>query len=281
MLTLDFSTGSAPSAEGRKLTRTWLDDAGRLCGRGYVNGSDCWIDWEGLGLFHFRSDDPTVSVWPASGLDRSIVSETFSRVLQPVVLQAMGRQALHASAAGGASGVLAFCGQAGSGKSTIARALSQAGLRQFADDAVVLRVDPSRVTVDPVPFTSRLREPSREYFAGAPRGELRPLTSSQALRAVFVLHQNDQLTDSARAGALGGAQAFEALLTHAHCFDDGDSVQTRRLVEDYLVVAERVPVFALEYRPRFAELSKLIDIVLCVARRLDLGARTATPVGVR
>ena len=281
MLTLDFSTGRAPSAEGRRLTRTWLDDAGRSCGRGYTDGLDCWIDWDGLGLFHFRSDGPTVSVWPASGLDRSIVCDTFSRVLQPVVLQAMGRQALHASAAAGASGVLAFCGRAGSGKSTIARALSQAGLPQLADDAVVLRVDPSRITVDPMPFTSRLREPSREYFAGAPRHALGSLTSSQALRAVFVLQQNDQLTDSARAGALGGAHAFEALLTHAHCFDDGDAAQTRRLVEDYLVVAERVPVFALEYRPRFAEISKLLDLVLCVARRLDLGALTSTPVGVR
>src|SRR5689334_9620303 len=122
MLTLDFSTGTMPEAEGRRLTRTWFDDAGRLCGRAYVGGSDHWIDWEGLGRFRFRRDGETVSVWPAPDVSPETITETFSRVLQPVVLQAMGRQALHASAAAGPTGVLAFCGRAGSGKSTIARA---------------------------------------------------------------------------------------------------------------------------------------------------------------
>ena len=60
---------------------------------------------------------------------------------------------------------------------------------------------------------------------------------------------------SQRISLIPQARAFSELLAHAHCFDAEDPAQTRRLVDDYLELVARVPVFALEYQPRPAATS--------------------------
>jgi hypothetical protein len=58
------------------------------------------------------------------------------------------------------------------------------------------------------------------------------------------------------------ARAFSELLAHAHCFDAENPTQTRRLVDDYLGLVTRVPVFALEYQPDLQQLPQLIRAVV-------------------
>ncbi len=282
MLTLTFSTGTVPADAGRRLAKTWLDDAGRLCGRAFRDHEHHWIDWEGAGLFRFKPGSMAVAAWPASGVSQAEATAAFERLLQPVVLQALGWQALHASAVGGRSGVLVFCGRKGCGKSTLSRAFRFVGFEQLADDAVVLRIGAPRVEVVPLPFVSRLREPSQRFFADRPEptfGPPHPLDCR--LRAVFVLRQEPRLLQRARLAPLTGARAFEGLLTHAHCFDETDPRQTRRLVEDYLAMADRVAVFSLTYRPRYGDLSKLVDLIGRTARELGAGAQSDVPAVVQ
>ena len=52
-----------------------------------------------------------------------------------------------------------------------------------------------------------------------------------------------------RLALLPQAQAFSALLAHAHCYDAQDQRHTQRLVDSYLAMVSLVPVFALRYRP--------------------------------
>src|SRR5262249_15219229 len=87
-----------------------------------------------------------------------------------------------------------------------------------------------------------------------------PPPPTAALAAVFLLEQNEGLTVP-KISLMPQARAFSELLAHAHCFDAEDPGHIRRLVDSYLLLAERVPVFRLEYRPDLQYLGQLIDAI--------------------
>src|SRR5262245_52135574 len=160
MLKLRHAGGERP-ASGSKVNE-WLDDSGAVLARGFSRASLHWIEWPGVGVFAFSVGSDEVRVWPEPDVRHEAIVDVFDRSLQPIILQALGEwQALHASAAVGSEGVLAFCGRSGSGKSTLAFAMHLAGCRQFADDALVLRLDRACVLARPLSFMQRLRPQSR------------------------------------------------------------------------------------------------------------------------
>ena len=272
MLKLVFANCETPAPRRGRKVNEWLDDSGATIGRAYSSDDSHWIDWPGLGVFAFSARSHDVRVWLEPDVLHEAITDAFARMLQPVILQALGRQALHAGAALGPAGVVAFCGKAGSGKSTLAFAMQHAGWRQFADDALVLRLDRGPVTACQPPFTPRLRPASRAHFGSRP---LPPSVEQQPadapLRAIFILQQESALT-SHRIALISQARAFSELLAHAHCFDADDPTHMRRLAESYLELAARVPVFTLAYQPRLQHLSELTDAVIKTAA--NIGART-------
>jgi len=201
-------------------------------------------------------------------------------MLQPVVLQALEWQALHASAAIGPAGLFAFCGNAGSGKSTLAFAMQQVGWQQFADDAVVLRLDRDRVMACPLPFAPGLRPASRAQFTKMSHPSPASLRQSTEvpLTAIILLQQNSGLT-SPRISLMSRARAFPELLAHAHCFAAEDRTHTRRLVNDYLGISARVHAFTLEYAPDFQQLRQLTSTVVDAATGIN--PSTVVASGVR
>ena len=97
MLTLTFETGAPPPvAEGRPV-QVWSAETGEIYARAFVSADLRWIEWPGVATFTFGRSSPHVTAWPAPGARREAIAETLFRVLQPVVLQAIGWQALHAS----------------------------------------------------------------------------------------------------------------------------------------------------------------------------------------
>jgi hypothetical protein len=261
MLSLRILEGVAP-ATGRQVNE-WTDECGKVFARAFSSDDHYRIDWPGLGTFAFRPGRRDVLVWPEPGARHEEISDTFDRLLQPVILQALGKQALHAAAVAGPSGTIAVCGNKGSGKSTLAFAMGQAGYRQLADDALVLQLEQDRVSVCPLPFAPRLRESSRLHFGyadqiPATRVYIRP--AELVLSAVFLLRQDEQ-TECPQLALLPQAQAFSALLAHAHCYDAQDRRHTQRLADSYLAMVSLVPVFALQYRPGLQQLPQLTEII--------------------
>jgi hypothetical protein len=220
----------------------------------------------------FSAGSHEVRVWPESGIQREAIVDIFERTLQPIVLQALGEsQALHASAAVASAGVLAFCGRSGSGKSTLAFAMQRLGCLQFADDALVLRLDEDRVMARPLPFMHRLRPQSRAHFERASEIASPKLdTADFPLAAVFLLQQDDSLA-GARISLVPKPRAFTDVLSHAHCFDPADPEHTRRLAADYLELTSRVPVFALTYPPDFRQLPQLTRTVAAAVANFSAG----------
>ena len=261
MLSLIVSEGSPP--EGCRQVNEWRDEYGRVFARAFSSQDHYRIDWPGLGAFGFRPGTRDVLVWPEPDARHEEISDTFDRSLQPIVLQALGKQALHAAAAVGPTGAIAICGNSGSGKSTLGFALGQAGCRQLADDALVLQLEQDRVNVCPLPFAPRLRPASQRYFGysdqiTAAASDFRP--ADLVLSAVFLLQRDDH-SQRPHLQLLPQAEAFPALLAHAHCYDAQDPAHTRRLVESYLAIVSLVPVFALQYRPDLQQLPRLIEMI--------------------
>ncbi len=150
LLHLVFETQPPPRHPDREVC-VWRDEQGHVFARAFAQGARRWIDWPGLGIFAFAAGSHRVQVWPAA-TDRDLVAGAFARRLQPIILQALGRQAIHASAVLGRGGVLAFCGVGHSGKSTLAFAMARIGFRQVADDALVLERLESTVSVTAAAF---------------------------------------------------------------------------------------------------------------------------------
>jgi hypothetical protein len=261
MLSLSILEGVAP-ATGRQVNE-WTDECGKVFARAFSSDDHYRIDWPGLGAFAFRPGSRDVLVWPEPDAGHEEISDTFDRLLQPIILQALGKQALHAAASVGPSGTIAFCGSAGSGKSTLGFAMGQAGYRQLADDALVLQLEQDQVSVCPLPFAQKLRQASRLHFryadqVPATRVDVRP--ADLALSAIFLLRQDVQI-ERPQLTLLSQAQAFSALLAHAHCYDAQDPSHTRRLVDSYLAMVSLVPVFVFQYRPDLQQLPELTEII--------------------
>ena len=274
MLHLVFETQPPPRHPDREVC-VWRDEQGQVFARAFAQGARRWIDWPGLGIFAFAAGSHRVQVWPAA-IDRDLVAGAFARRLQPIILQALGRQAIHASAVLGRGGVLAFCGVGHSGKSTLAFAMARLGYRQVADDALVLERLESTVSARLLPFTPGLREPSRRHFGsltGASESSAladATLPASAPLRGIVVLQQDSSLRSPVGPDPVPPVQAFAALVTHARCFDETDAAHTRALVEDYLAIAEAVPVYSLRYPAQFGQLSSLLTQVSRLAGTLGV-----------
>jgi hypothetical protein len=235
-----------------------------------------------VGAFAFRPGSRDVRVWPEPDARHEEISDTFDRLLQPVILQALGKQALHAAAAAGPCGTIAVWGNKGAGKSTLGFAMRQAGHRQLADDALVLQLEQDRVNVCPLPFAPRLRPASRLHFGysdqnPAPHVDVRP--ADLVLSAIFLLRQDKQI-ERPRLALLPRAQAFPALLAHGYCYDAQDRSHTRRLVDSYLAIVSLVPVFALQYRPDLQRLPQLIEIIQDAAGSSNAESSTVRLPGV-
>ena len=94
---------------------------------GYSHDGDHWLWLPGKAAFRFDTAGRQVEAIVPDGTSDRRVEELYQRHAMPFVLQARGRELLHASAALTPRGAIAFAGSSGAGKSTMAFALSQRG----------------------------------------------------------------------------------------------------------------------------------------------------------
>jgi hypothetical protein len=246
---------------------------GGVCGRAFV-GAESWLEWGGLGLCRLNRESGVVHLWPDPALTADQISRIFFHDVQPILLQALGAEALHASAVLGPSGAVAFCGSSGAGKSTLAYALARGGWTQIADDHLAIELDAGIPYVRPLAFQPKLRPATVQQF-GASTGRERQVEMERApLAAVFIVEQRPSLSVFCEITPVPAASAFTTLLPHAHCFDPHDPRETDRLVTDYLSLVERVPVHRVVYRPSFGDIDALLAAIRTCASR-PAGKRAA------
>src|SRR5262245_4741894 len=256
---------------GRELegapVQEWTELSGGVCAQAYVGHEWHWIVWPGIGTFRFRPDRRVVEALPEPGASLAEVEDLYARYVLPIAMQAVGAEAIHASAVSSSIGVLGFCGERGAGKSTVAYALSRRGYSHRADDVLALEVGEGSVSVLALPFEPRLRPASAEFFGAATgRRHVRALAGSvkiarETLAGLFILdgHQGDRPPEIRR---LSGTQAIVSALQHAHCFNPEDVLNRRRHFQNYLEIAAQVPVIAVRYCYGLDRLEELLDCLL-------------------
>jgi hypothetical protein len=246
------SSGAAPSPAIDELI--WRDDDGRVAAYGSTAGPSHRMRMPGLAVFSWHDDGDEVVAVPGD-VAHAEVEDAFRRCVLPMAMHTRGVQVLHASAVRGPAGVLALCARSGTGKSTLAYALSlRPGHELCADDALGFGAGGPVVQAHPLPFALHLRPVSAAHFAAV--GVERPVAPSPApLAAVVVMERAEQ--DQVR--RLTATEAFTAVLQHAYCFDLESRPRRRETAERYLELTARVPVHELRFRPGLDRLPGVLD----------------------
>lgn len=256
----DSSVAPSPPDVADASANVWRDGAGEVVALGQTLADDHWVHVPGRGAFSFPRRAGDVTAVPEPGVHAELVEDTFRRIIMPLAMQAQGHEVLHASAVRASDGVVALCAVAGTGKSTLACALSQRGHRLWADDAVCVELGAGGVHVRPLPFTLRLRPASAAFFGGAPRqGAVRSPAETASLARIFVLERSDD--GDAEIERLPAAAAFREVLTHGYCFDIHDRVRSAAMVQHYLELVDRVPVYRVRFAGGFDRLEETLDVI--------------------
>ena len=259
--------------------QVWRDLSDVVCAYGHAGPAWWAMAWPGIATYRFGPavGAEVVEAHVEIGVAPSRVEDIYRRGVLPLALQALGRETLHASAVATSRGVLAFCGERRSGKSTVAFGLRRRGLEQHADDTLVLDIGPSIVETVPLPFVPRLRDASAHFFDTTADGSfVSPARDphTRPLDALFVMRPAD---GAARLSVepLRSTEAFRAVLAHAHCFEPDNPDVRRRLVQHYLDLCAVVPVFEVRYAPDLARFDAMLDRILSAAKATDAAVVTA------
>lgn len=224
------------------------------------------VDVPDIASFYYQHDADDVSAVPHRPLPTRFILDTYHHCVLPLILPALGTEVLHASAVTGTEGVAAFCGESGTGKSTIAVGLARRGYAIWADDAVAVDTASPQPTAIPLPFAVRLRPNSARFFDGArDRGgsaTAAPVNTEPAPLAVLcVLRRMPEAAAPVAVERLDAASACQATLAHSYCFSVKDLARKRRTIRNYLTITARVPAYEIRFRPGLERLPVILDTI--------------------
>jgi hypothetical protein len=251
-----------PEHEGA-LTDVWRDAHGEVCAFGRWHERHSWIDVPEVGRFAFAASDTEVRLAPRNGVTAERAEDAFRRIVLPLAIQARGHEVLHASAVLTPRGVVGLCGVSGTGKSTLAYALTRLGYPAYADDALAVEVSVGGVEAELLPFELMVRSGTAEFFGVppglAPRFEKR-LPSRARLAALLLLSRSSD-SPSVEIAAVAAPEAFAPVLEHGYCFTLRDRSRSRVMVESYLALVAAVPVLGVRFYPDLNHLPRLAEAV--------------------
>jgi hypothetical protein len=267
LVIVDRVRGGGDGADRRDSeVQVWQEEFGRKLATCYVSDGRHWVDVPGVARFGWNrpSDAVEAIAFPLAALEE--IDEVYHDSVLPLFVHAHGLEALHASAVLSPQGVVAFCAGSGTGKSTIARGLSERGYPLCADDAVSVEVSGPVVQAVLLPFRARLRPDAASYFAQSRVAEHNGLASSDQvegdapLAAICVLKREPGLIPGAVVvETLRASSAFPALLAHAYCFSLLDAERKRRMMEHYLAISARLRILELRFAAGLEGLRAMLD----------------------
>ena len=216
----------------------------------------------GVANFICPSGGPRVTATAEPGVSRGAVAEAFDRLVVPLLLYFAGHEVLHASAIQGENGVVGFCAEAGTGKSTLAYGLSTRGFRLFADDALAVDVSQQPRALL-LPFGPRLRPKTRKFFeTSSSLSSSDPPAERDRLVALAVIKRIAAGGVAAQIEQLRGGRAFHEVVRHAYRLGlQHDYARRKTLIENYMRIVGSVPVFEISFRPGFQRFPSVLDRV--------------------
>lgn len=140
----------------------WIFPDGTKWARFYRADKNYLVSFPDLGDFDVSADGCAVRAWPAPGISEDTMQHLYLNQVLPLALSKQGRIVFHASAVDTGDGAIAFLGESGRGKSTLAASFASGGQRFLTDDALLLDPLEGGYLVQPSHPSIRLWDDSQE-----------------------------------------------------------------------------------------------------------------------
>ena len=230
-----------------------------------------------LADFEVSSDGRKVSAWPVPGVSPGTVEHLHLNQVLPLALSRQGRLVLHASAVEINGIGVAFTGESGRGKSTLATSFATSGARFLTDDGLQLDWLDGQCWITPSHPSVRLWEDSQEALIHeavdlAPAVDYTPKVrllagdrlafcdSVQPLRRVYFLGEG--VAPSLTIEAVRPAEALMELVKNSFLLD----IEERELLAwhfDEMVRLAELPIYyRLDYPRCYEDLPRVREAIM-------------------
>ena len=245
----------------------WTFPDGTLWAQFFRQGAGYLLRFPELADFEVSPDGCIVQGCPAPGVLSPTVEHLYLNQVMPLALSRQGKLVLHGSAVDiGGEGV-AFLGESGRGKSTLAASFATGGTRFLTDDGLLLEWVNDRCMILPSHPSIRLWEDSQDALVGASVEMATPVSftsksrflagpgiafcdEARPLRRVFFLGDGDVATPTIE--RLRPAEALIELVKHSFLLDIEARDMLARHFDDLSRLAALPIYFRLDY-PRSYE----------------------------
>ena len=259
---------------------TWVFPNGALWTQFYRVDGDYLLRFPDLADFHVAADGLSVNGFPAPGVPEGTVQHLYLNQVLPLVLSKQGKRVFHASAVELAGGAVAFLGESGQGKSTLAASFAVNGFRFLTDDGLVLEpvgggyavlpshpsirlwadseealIAPGAATAPPVSFTSKSR-----FLAG---DQVRFCDEPRPLRRAYFL--GDGSAETVTFERLRPAEALVEWVKHSFLLDIEERPRLASHFEQVAGLAELPIQYRLDYPRRYDALAQVRAAILAHA----------------
>jgi hypothetical protein len=245
--------------------------------RFHRRATDYLLRFPDLADFDVAADGSEVRCWPAPGVNEVTVEHLYLNQVMPLALSKQGKLVFHASAIETGDSAIAFMGESGRGKSTLATSFATTGCRFLTDDALLLekhgdgyRVLPSHASVrlwsdsqqiligddarlaPPVQYTPKARVLSGDHLAFCPE--------ARSLRRLYFLGDRSAATITFQ--RMKPAEALIELVKHSFLLD----IEERDLLAahfDELSSLASLPIYyRLDYPRRYDDLPAVRQAII-------------------
>lgn len=248
------------------------------------------LRFPGLADFEISVGGTQVQCWPVERAAESTIEHLYLNQVLPLALSRTGRLMFHASAVVIPGGCIAFLGESGKGKSTLAASFAASGHSFLTDDGLSVSVDKDGCQVLPGHPSIRLWQSSQDAIIR--RGVLQAppveytrkarhlageslvfCQEPQTLRCVYILGADSVGPPTFE--RLSPSHALMELVRHSFLLDI-ERKETLALHFDELAAMVRLPMyFRLDYPRRFEHLDALRAAI--IAHALRRTSETAAP----
>ena len=226
------------------------------------SGDGYLLRFPDLADFEVSADGKEVVAYPASEDDDATVEHLYINQMVPLALSRQGQPTFHASVVTVPGGVVAFLGQSGMGKSTLAASFALNGSSFLSDDALLVEESDSGCVVQPSHPSIRLWEDSVEQLVDASSSTSIPISYSTKARllagdaltysskpkrllAAYVLESNDAA--KVAIDTLSGLDRHMAWVNNSFLLDIEDPELLKQHFDWTHRISSAVPTFALDY----------------------------------
>lgn len=278
-MTVDITVESArPQAEIKELPfHNWVLPDGRVWTIFFRNKQGYLLRFPGLADFQILADGKGVICWPAESVPEVSVQHLYLNQVLPLAMSKQGKMVFHASAVEIEDEGIAFMGESGRGKSTLAASFATNDFRFLTDDGLVVQRNGRAFDLLPSNPSIRLWEDSEQALIArgtekAPSVEFTTKSRFLAgntinfcdeprrLRRVYFLGSGER--ECVNFDALSGRDAVIELVKHAFLLDVEDKELLKRQFEELSLLVRASSFYRLDYPRRFNDLGELRELIL-------------------